>query len=76
MNGPINYTVDLSIFKMFPITEKVALRFNLDAFNALNMMGYTNPNGTTGVETIQPGVGVASSANTPRQVQLTLRLQF
>ena len=76
LNGPINYTVDLSIFKMFPITEKVALRFNLDAFNALNMMGYTNPNGTTGVETIQPGVGVASSANTPRQVQLTLRLQF
>jgi hypothetical protein len=70
INGPINYTIDLSVFKVFPITEKVNLRFNIDAFNALNMQGYNNPSATDGTENLQ------SSYNQPRQVQLTLRLQF
>jgi len=75
LNGPINYTIDLSLFKVFPITEKVNLRFNMDAFNALNMQGYANPNTTDGTEAYQAN-GVSSSANTPRQVQFTLRLTF
>ena len=76
LNGPINWTVDLSVFKVFPITEKTNLRVNVDAFNALNIQGYTNPNTTDGVEQIVPGAGVASSYNTPRQIQLTMRLTF
>ncbi|HEX4031621.1 MAG TPA: carboxypeptidase-like regulatory domain-containing protein [Terracidiphilus sp.] len=75
LNGPINYTVDLSIFKVFPITETVNLRFNMDAFNALNVQGYNNPNILDGTEAIAPG-GVSNSANTPRQVQFTARLTF
>jgi hypothetical protein len=74
LNGPINYTIDASLFKVLPITERVNLRFNLDAFNALNMQGYSNPNGTDGTEAVADQV--ASSYNTPRQVQLTLRLTF
>jgi hypothetical protein len=70
LNGPINYTVDLSVYKVFPITERMKLRFNMDAFNALNVQGYNNPSGTDGTETL------TSSYNTPRQIQLTLRLQF
>lgn len=70
INGPINYTVDLSIFKVFPITERVTLRLNADAFNALNMQGYTNPSTSSGEEFM------TSSANTPRQLQLTMRLTF
>jgi hypothetical protein len=75
LNGPINYTVDLSIFKVFPITERVNLRFNMDAFNVLNVQGYNNPNTTDGTDAYQPN-GVASSYNTPRQVQFSLRLTF
>jgi hypothetical protein len=75
LNGPINWTIDLSLFKVFPITEKMNLRFNMDVFNALNMQGYNNPNTTDGTEAVQPN-GVSSSYNTPRQVQFTLRLQF
>ena len=75
LNGPINYNVDLSVFKVFPITEQAALRFNVDAFNALNIQGYQNPNTTTGEIAIQPN-GLSSSYWTPRQIQLTLRLQF
>jgi hypothetical protein len=70
LTGPTNWTIDTSLFKVLPITEKVNLRFNMDVFNALNMQGYSNPNTTDGTITL------TSSANSPRQVQLTLRLTF
>jgi hypothetical protein len=73
--GPFNYNVDLSIFKVFPITERMALRFNADAFNALNIQGFANPNTTTGEIAYAPN-GLSTSYWTPRQIQLTLRLQF
>ena len=73
--GPFNYTDDISIFKVFPIREQMNLRFNVDAFNAFNVQGYNNP-GADGVEQVQPGVGVASSHNVPRQIQLTMRFTF
>ena len=76
IRGPYNWTTDLSLFKIFPITEKTNIRINVDAFNALNVQGYQNPNGTDGIEQVEPGTGVASSYNTPRQVQFTLRLTF
>jgi hypothetical protein len=74
LNGPINYTIDGSLFKVLPITERVNLRFNFDVFNVLNMQGYNNPNGTDGTEAVANQV--ANSANVARQVQLTLRLTF
>jgi hypothetical protein len=76
LNGPMNLSLDMSLFKVFPITEKTSLRMNVDAFNAPNMMGEGNPDGTTGIQQLQPGVGVTSSYLTPRQVQFTLRLTF
>lgn len=73
--GPFNYNVDLSVFKVFPINERANLRFNADAFNALNIQGYQNPNGTTGEVAYAPN-GQSTSYWTPRQVQFTLRLTF
>lgn len=70
LNGPMNYTVDLSVFKVFPITERVRMRFNADAFNALNVQGYNNPSNSDGIE------NMLKSYNTPRQIQLTMRLEF
>lgn len=70
LNGPTNWSIDLSAFKVFPITERVNIRFNVDAFNALNMQGYINPDVTTGIQSL------LTSYNTPRQIQLTLRLTF
>lgn len=74
VNGPMNWTADASLFKVFPITERVNLRFNMDAFNVFNVQGYTNP-GPDGTEKVQPG-GVSNSYNAPRQIQLTMRLTF
>lgn len=70
LNGPFNYSADISLFKVFPITERVNLRVNVDAFNAFNIQGYNNPNATDGTE------NMLSSYNTPRQIQLTARLTF
>ncbi|MGD0479090.1 MAG: carboxypeptidase-like regulatory domain-containing protein [Terracidiphilus sp.] len=67
--GPFNYTADLSVYKVFPINERMNLRLNVDAFNVLNVQGWNNP-GTGGVQ------NNLSSFNTPRQIQFTLRLSF
>jgi hypothetical protein len=76
LNGPFNWNADASIFKVFPIKESVSLRVNMDAFNVFNHQGYTNPNAVSGIESVQPGVGVATSFNAARQIQLTARLTF
>ena len=70
LQGPFNYTVDLSLFKVFPITETAFVRINVDAFNAFNVQGYNNPDGTSGIESLR------SSYNTPRQLQFTARFTF
>lgn len=70
LDGPINWTADLSLFKVFPIRNKTDLRFNMDAFNVFNVQGFNNPDTTTGIQSVQ------SSFNTGRQLQFTLRLTF
>ncbi len=70
LEGPRNYSTDLSLYKVFTITERVKLRFNVDAFNAFNIQGYVNPDTTTGIQSLQ------TSYWTPRQIQLTARLSF
>ncbi len=67
--GPWSFGLDASAFKAIPITERVVIRFNADFFNVLNDPGLVQPDAT----------GIASkrtSANTPRQLQLTLRLTW
>ena len=76
IQGPMNYNVDLSLLKIISITEKTRLSVKLDAFNAFNIQGNTNPNTTDGIELVQPGGVGASSHNTPRQLQLTARFTF
>lgn len=75
--GPRNWNADMSIFKVFPITERTNLRFNMDAFNFLNHQGWRNPNSGDGTEAYYPGgASGASSYNAGRQLQFTLRLSF
>jgi hypothetical protein len=75
--GPKNWESDLSLFKVFPVTERTNLRLNVDAFNFLNHQGFNNPNTTSGVEEYWPGgASGATSNNAGRQIQLTLRLNF
>ena len=71
LNGPINWTADLSLFKVFPIKGSVNLRLNFDAFNAFNHPGEVNPNATDGIaKFLNPYYSNA------RQLQITARLSF
>jgi len=70
LQGPKNYVTDMSLYKVFSITERWKLRVNVDAFNAFNIQGRVNPDATTGVESLQ------TSYWTPRQIQFTARLSF
>ncbi len=66
--GPLTWGLDASLFKTIPIKESVSLRFNADFFNVLNMPGLNQPTAATGILSLQ------NSSNSPRQLQLTLRL--
>lgn len=69
IHGPLNYPVNASLFKVFPITERIKFRVNMDAFNVFNMPGENNP-GTDGIQTF------LTSHNDPRQIQISVRLTF
>jgi hypothetical protein len=68
--GPMNYETDISLYKVFTLTERVKLRINVDAFNAFNIQGRVNPSPTDGTESLQ------TSYWTPRQIQFTGRISF
>ena len=70
LNGPVNWEADLSLFKVFPIKGGTNLRVNLDAFNAFNHQGETNPGTKDGV------ANFLTSYNTSRQLQVTARFTF
>jgi hypothetical protein len=70
IQGPFRWGLDASLFKSIRINERFNCRFNADFFNVLNMPGLPGPSGSSGILSLQ------NSANTPRRLQLTLRLQF
>ena len=79
--GPWNWNSDASLYKVFPITERFNLRFNMDVFNVFNHQGLqtsANSSFTTNglVRYLAGGAPGATSYNTPRQLQFTLRLSF
>lgn len=72
MIGPSSYNLDGSLFKMFPLKEKLRLQFRAEFFNALNHANLANP-----VANIASGtVGSILSASSPRILQFGLRLAF
>lgn len=70
VQGPFNWTMDASVFKVISLGEGVDLRLNADFFNVLNMQGLSNPATDTGL------ISLRTSYNTPRQLQLTARIVF
>ncbi len=71
LNGPFNMVNDASLFKVFPVTETMNFRFNMDVFNLFNNQGSVGPNGTDGTQNLH-----LSSNNAARQVQFSLRFSF
>ncbi len=73
LRGPGAANFDLSLFKNTSITEKVRLQLRVEAFNALNRVQFNVPN--TSINS--PAFGrITAQANSPRDIQLALKLQF
>jgi hypothetical protein len=70
---PASKNLDFSLFKNFKITEHKTLQFRAEAFNATNTPIFGAPGTAFGATNF--GV-IASSGNTPRQLQFGLRLAF
>lgn len=68
--GPGAWNADISLFKNFRFLESGNIRFTADFFNAFNHPNDVAPNTTTGLQNL----GV--QANTPRTIQLSLRVEW
>ncbi|MBL8232422.1 MAG: TonB-dependent receptor [Bryobacterales bacterium] len=73
--GPFNWTMDSSLLKYFNFDESGfrRLRLNVDVFNVFNLHGLNVPNaeGIASLLNSYGGFGIR-----PRQVQVTMRLEF
>ena len=78
LTGPGLAEVDMSLFKNTGITEKTNLQFRAEVFNILNRANYGVPNTTVFSGTaVSPSAGlITTTATSPRQIQLGLKLIF
>lgn len=73
LRGPGLVQLDMSLFKEIPIHERLHLQFRAEVFNLLNHVQFDNPNTVIG----SPQAGVISDqVNSPRDIQLALKLLF
>jgi hypothetical protein len=68
--GLIN--ADISLQRVFRVTERARLQFRGEFFNALNHTNFLVPNTTFG----SPAFGVVNSAGAARQIELGARVEF
>ncbi|MBV8829258.1 MAG: TonB-dependent receptor [Acidobacteriaceae bacterium] len=73
LRGPGINNFDISIFKNTHVTERFQLQFRAESFNAFNRVQFGIPN--TNINSTAFGV-ISSQQNTPRNIQLGLRLLF
>lgn len=73
LRGPGMANYDLSLFKVFTVTERLKAQLRFEAFNAMNRVWFGKPGTSIGSTTA--GL-INSQANSPRQLQLALKLLF
>ncbi|MGH9659755.1 MAG: carboxypeptidase regulatory-like domain-containing protein [Bryobacteraceae bacterium] len=73
LRGPRATNFDISIFKNVQISESIRLQFRAEAFNAFNHVQFANPNTTI---TSTAFGRISGQQNSPRDVQLALKLLF
>jgi hypothetical protein len=78
--GPHFRHVDLSVFKNFPVTERVNLQFRVEAFNISNTPNFFIANNNSSNQQFgNAAFGTISAADpnySPRQYQFVLKAQF
>ena len=73
VRGPRQSNMNLSLFKTFTLIERLKLQFRAEAFNFTNSPMFGMPNQSFGSAAFGT---ITSTQNSPRQLQLALRLFF
>ena len=84
LRGPSYFNIDLGLAKSFAVySDRVALKFRADAFNALNHPNFSNPcTDITNVSCLfgtissTVGTGINNGGPAARVLQVSLRLEF
>ena len=76
LRGPGIANYDFSIFKITEITERVKLEFRAEAFNVMNRVQFSPPDRTVNFAAGNTFGVINSQQNTPRLMQLAIRLRF
>ena len=77
--GPNFRHVDLSVFKDFAVTERLAVQFRAESFNISNTPSYIINDGSGNVQLGNPSFGTVTNVDTnytPRLYQFALKAQF
>jgi hypothetical protein len=77
--GPDFRHVDLSVFKTFPVTERLGVQFRAESYNISNTPNFYMPNGNSGDAFGNSAFGQISATDpnyTPRQYQFALKALF
>jgi hypothetical protein len=72
LHGPGSETVNFSLFKNFPIKERMKFQFRFETFALFNHTNFGNPSATLGTSTF----GSITSATGNRNIQFGAKLQF
>jgi len=72
LRGPRFFDTDLGLLKNFPLFERTSAQFRAEFFNAFNNVNFSNPQNYLG----SSSTGQITSANSPRVIQLALKLMF
>lgn len=72
LDGPGRKTLNMGIFRSFPVREGMKLQLRVEATNALNTVNLSNPSTAINSATF----GQIRSARSMREAQLGLRLTF
>lgn len=72
LTGPGYFNADLTLERRFIITERFSADLRGESFNSFNRANFNNPNATIGTAT----AGVISSTQSPRVLQVALKVNF
>ena len=75
-HGPGAETVDLSLFKNFPIRERLKFQFRFETFALFNHSNFGNPSATINTSSFGNITSLNSGAPGTRNIQLGVKLQF
>ncbi len=74
--GPPFSQMDMSFFKVFPITERVRVQFRAESFNFLNKVNLANPNSCVDCPGTAGRIFGTFANYVPRQWQMALKAEF